>query len=573
MRAPPAVSLVVWSVTALAVALGVGSARAATIRVTNTSDSGPGSLRSVIAAAKAGDVVVVPAGHYLLTSGEIKIPSSITVHGAGRSTVIDGGGLGRVFLITNATTTPVRFERLEVTGGNVTVPQGASDDGGAAIADAGKGGVSLRFVTVTRNTVTGGNDGTDVGGAIFELRGPVTLVSSRVTDNSLILDGAGDGSGGAGVYNEGSALLSLTRTSMTGNTVSGLAGGIDDGGGAIFDASAARKLSVSISGGSLSGNHVSLTGSNGDSGGGAIYSGGADVRITGATLNSNSATLSGLGDVYENGGGAIYFNGTNLTLKSDTLDRNSASNSGAWDSGGGAIFIENASMSLTASTVSQNKATITDNAGGGGGGAIYNDGEVGDVVTLLNDTISDNTLRSAKGRSRYANIGGGAIHNGYSATATFSFVTLARNRSNRMGGAIINTDKLFGSVILRGTLITGNSAPSCVGRFRTGGYNLQSATRSTCGLTGANDRVGVNPLVAPLANNGGRAPTQALLPGSPAIDTIPLAQCIAISGARVTFDERGIERPQGAGCDIGAYEAVPANAALTPRRESVRATP
>jgi hypothetical protein len=60
-----------------------------------------------------------------------------------------------------------------------------------------------------------------------------------------------------------------------------------------------------------------------------------------------------------------------------------------------------------------------------------------------------------------------------------------------------------------------------------------------------------DPLLGPLQNNGGPTLTHALLAGSPAIDAVPLADC---SG--VTDDQRGVLRPQGPACDIGAFELV-----------------
>ena len=61
------------------------------------------------------------------------------------------------------------------------------------------------------------------------------------------------------------------------------------------------------------------------------------------------------------------------------------------------------------------------------------------------------------------------------------------------------------------------------------------------------DLFNMNPLLGPLRDNGGPTPTQALLPGSPAIDHGDDAGC-------PTADQRGVPRPRGAACDIGAYE-------------------
>ena len=64
-------------------------------------------------------------------------------------------------------------------------------------------------------------------------------------------------------------------------------------------------------------------------------------------------------------------------------------------------------------------------------------------------------------------------------------------------------------------------------------------------------RIFLDPLLGPLQDNGGPTFTHALLPGSPAIDHIPAENC------EVTTDQRGVARPQGAACDIGAYELEP----------------
>jgi len=66
--------------------------------------------------------------------------------------------------------------------------------------------------------------------------------------------------------------------------------------------------------------------------------------------------------------------------------------------------------------------------------------------------------------------------------------------------------------------------------------------------------VNTAPLLGPLADNGGPTWTHALLAGSPAIDAADDAACVAppINGV----DQRGVARPQGVGCDVGAFERV-----------------
>ena len=71
----------------------------------------------------------------------------------------------------------------------------------------------------------------------------------------------------------------------------------------------------------------------------------------------------------------------------------------------------------------------------------------------------------------------------------------------------------------------------------------------SCGAA-AGDQTFTDPVLGPLADNGGPTLTHALLAGSPAIDAADAASCSAT-------DQRGVARPQGAGCDVGAFELVP----------------
>src|ERR1700761_3963579 len=80
----------------VAALLGPGIAAAGTIRVANTNDTGPGSLRQAIADAAPGDTIVVPGGTYTLTSGALAIAKSLTISGAGASrTTISNGATDR----------------------------------------------------------------------------------------------------------------------------------------------------------------------------------------------------------------------------------------------------------------------------------------------------------------------------------------------------------------------------------------------------------------------------------------------------------------------------------------------
>jgi hypothetical protein len=112
------------------------------------------------------------------------------------------------------------------------------------------------------------------------------------------------------------------------------------------------------------------------------------------------------------------------------------------------------------------------------------------------------------------------------------------------GGGIFN----WGSLTLSNTIVANQSGGGdCFipPDITSNGHNLESGT--SCGFTGTGDLQNANPLLGALADNGGPTQNMALLPGSPAID---------VGSCEQTTDQRGIARPQGATCDIGAYERL-----------------
>ena len=117
------------------------------------------------------------------------------------------------------------------------------------------------------------------------------------------------------------------------------------------------------------------------------------------------------------------------------------------------------------------------------------------------------------------------------------------------------------SADLRNTIVAGNQTADCHNFFNgisSLGYNLLGADNG-CPADGIGDLT-VEPdavfatVLGPLQNNGGPTETHALLPGSLSIDAIPIENCVDPDGAPITTDQRGLSRPQGPACDIGAYE-------------------
>jgi len=246
---------------------------------------------------------------------------------------------------------------------------------------------------------------------------------------------------------------------------------------------------------------------------------------TGVTVSiSGISIINGSSD--SNSGGGIYNDGT-LTLTDCTVSSNTAPiyGGGIYNHGSGAL-------NIYSSTISGNTTTNSGSAGGG----IYNSG----TVSMWNSTVSGNT-------SDY----GGGIYNNTS--ITLSQCTVSSNTATYYGGGIWNG----ANSDLKSTIVADNTAPigpDFDNALDSYGYNLIEDVKD-CTITeivnSGTDLTGVTPNLGPLRNNGGSTQTHALLSGSPTIDA---GDCTDKDGNPVTTDQRGVKRPQGSQCDIGAYE-------------------
>jgi CSLREA domain-containing protein len=248
-------------------------------------------------------------------------------------------------------------------------------------------------------------------------------------------------------------------------------------------------------------------------------------------------------------GGAIRNNG-DLTLLRTLLTGNSSVAGTAGAGRGGAIVSEGPGASLTITD-----STIADNTAQGAGGGIA----AGADVSLANVTITGNRTT--------ADLGGGLyflsdIH------GTVNNATIAGNSAAVKGGGILVETILFIGVLpkVSNSILAGNTAPvgpDCAGGLESS-YNLVGNGADCPGPSAAShDKVGTpaSPLDAKLgalAGNGGPTPTLALLAGSPALDAGNPAPPGSGAGACVATDQRGVRRPGGAVCDLGAFEATAA---------------
>jgi len=283
----------------------------------------------------------------------------------------------------------------------------------------------------------------------------------------------------------------------------------------------------------VSGNHASRV---------FEIAGGVTAMISGLTISDGNASSGNNG----NNGGGIFNQGT-LTLTNIVLSGNSALG------GGGGLYSQG--------TFTIINSTISGNSGGGGGGGIN---------SLGTDTIIGSTLSGNSGDS-----GGGGIFKATANTLTIINSTLSGNSTGGSGGGI----NIFnGTVKISFTTLSGNSAAAGGGIFSStttfiknsifanspsGGNFLNAGTANTSGVNYSTDNsfagfTQVTPAqlnLGPLQDNGGLTQTHALQPGSVAIDAAPT--CTDVDGNPVNTDQRGVGRPQGSACDVGAFEFVP----------------
>lgn len=246
--------------------------------------------------------------------------------------------------------------------------------------------------------------------------------------------------------------------------------------------------------------------------GGAIYNQGT-LALTNCGLVNNRAG---------NNGGALYNHFSQLDVRGVRFQANSA---GYW---GGAIATYDGALTVADSHFAANSA------GYWGGAVLVNAGE----HVVGNATFTENSAGYSGG--------GMAVLGG---VLTAANVTFAGN-SAFTGGAVSNQS---GLLMLRNAIVSDSRAGgNCAGVITNGGANLESS--ATCGFGVANgSQSNIDPMLAPLDDYGGDTYTYALLPGSPAIDAGDAATCAAAPVDN--HDQRGVVRPQGAACDIGAFES------------------
>lgn len=523
--------------TALGVLGSAGVASAATFTVNDTTDAplatststacssthgGTCTLRAAVQAADntgGANTIVVPAGTYTYTippasSTDVNDPATgdldvlntngstggvqLTVTGAGSgSTIIDPNHLDRAFSVDQTTSS------LSISG--VTI------ENGTAVTREGSSAYPYSTCDYSYYSYT-------CGGAIYSV-GPLTL-SSDVT-----LSGNHADYGGA-VTNDyagtGANSLRVADATFTGNTATYEGGGLyQDSGSSVNLVSSTFKGNSSDSGGAISDEYSSSFSSSQN-----LFTG-------------NTATTSGNTGAANGYGGAMYLDscGNTYVVNHSEFDTNTAGY-------GGAVEWYCGNLSSDGSSMISNTAT-TD------GGAVYADS--GGFLALTNATIDKNTAAY-----------GGGFYVTYSMPSDMINDTLYQNGAAAagQGGGMYGTHYISAYTVgVENTVVAGSTGGDCgdsgsssqVPASADAGYNMDSD--GSC-FNGSTDKK-ATPLLGASASNGGpvagssgnteQIQTNAELAGSPTIDAGTDSNCPAT-------DARGVARPQGASCDIGAFE-------------------
>ncbi len=367
--------------------------------------------------------------------------------------------------------------------------------------------------------------------------------------------------------------LTLRNVTLTGGKVS--AGDASpNGGGIAFDCDRDIRCNWTLI-------NTTVRDNQAEAGGGIDYycsaGGGGALLIQDSVLRHNQATSVG--------GGLVYWTDEDSQACSVTLNRTVVAENQAQDGGG--LRILRPRVTISDSTIRNNRAT----GAGGGIMARISDGYID--MTVLRSTISGNQAGVSGGGAyldspnqtfdiRFVNstFSGNSVTNGnggglYLAETEGSLQialvnsTVAQNSAGQGGGVHIfdraEAPAYYTSTLrLTNSIIAANQGNDCAGEVATGvnfsgqrvlsfGHNLDSdGTCLPTTVRQASDLPNGAANLGPLADNGGPTETHALLAGSQALAAADNAVCAAqpVNNS----DQRGVARPQGAGCDIGAYE-------------------
>ncbi len=525
--------------------------------MTNTNDTGAGSLREAISGAVSGDTIAFSSdvlGTITLTTGQIEIDQSLTITGPGAANLTLRGVDDRMFRIgATDNAIDVTIEGLRFLRGK------AASDGGGAIWSTQDLGQTLTVKNSVFERNAGSSAGSLYGGAILLFDDAAMVISG-----STFTDNATDDEGGA-IAHYSTSPITITDSTFARNVTANLGGaislwgdgtpsgesvienttfqnnssGADGDGGAIWMDADIAPLTVSDS--------TFLRNSAGEDEGGAIYhSTDAALAVENTEFVGNTAA----------DGGAVYSEAGDLTITDSLFEGNAAANNGAAldrDADGllaisGTVFRanntaeDNGILNIEWGDAVISDSAIVENTGGDDNGSAGISWESSGTLDISNVTIADNVAEESDAGIFYADSG----------TVNLDSVTVARNVSATGVAGIFNDGAII--VNVTNSIIAGNHSGTgdddCSGTLTfAGGDNtsiLGVDNGCAAGDTPKSGDAGLDPLRASNRTDGkGVTWIVPLEAGSPALD----------SGATtLTTDQRGVSRPQGSAPDIGAVE-------------------
>lgn len=463
------------------------------------------------------DAALAGGGTVTFNCGPIPVTITLTTQKEiGQTTIIDGKGL---ITLSGGGTTRHFFVmpdgNLSLIG--LTLAHGAAtneiEGQGGAIFN--HGGPTVSGCLFYSNEAPGSTAGAILNTAIANISGSMFIendagggFAGAIANSGTMTISDCDFNSNRGYYLGGAVTntgtLSISGSDFSDNRSSTYGGAIGGRGSVmIVDTTFSGNIgAIWMDEGTLDVSRTRFTGNTASGDGGAIFTGG-DLTVSHSTFSGNSAGSDG---------GAIFATG-DVAVSDSTFSGNTA----AEQAGG---IYSSGTLAITGTTFMANSAVA------GAGGGLYSTG--GSTVTVTNSTFSGNSAGTD---------GGGMVANGMGS------VTNCTLYGNEAGGLV--NGGVFAQLTMRNTILAGNEPYNCSGPITSMGHNLES--RDTCGLDANGDLVNRNPLLGPLADNGGPTFTHALLTGSPAIEHGSNEGC-------PTTDQRGVPRPLLRICDIGAYE-------------------
>ncbi|MEW6641738.1 MAG: autotransporter domain-containing protein [Pseudomonadota bacterium] len=353
-----------------------GEARAATLLVTSTADSGAGTLRAAMTNAESGDTIVFQVGGTVTLTSELPvITKNLTIDGNGNHPIISGGGSYRPFFIGNAGTTgttyAVTLENLTIAGSKAQGGSGIDGGGGGAglggaVFVSSNGALTLSNVSFSGNQASGGQGGgftNNLAGGGGGMGGNGGSSSSSVGNGGGGLavgsnSTSGQGTNGGGT-NGGAGSAPTSGAAVGGN--GGFGGGGGGAGGISPDTAVGGRGGFGGGGGGASAHQLAAAGAGGYGGGGGAASAGGGEPTSGGQ--------GGFG-----GGGGSGYNSGSVSAGQGGFGGGAAhaNSGGSIDGGGGGLGAGGAVYVQAGGTVTVNGALgINGNGvkGGAGGGS------------------------------------------------------------------------------------------------------------------------------------------------------------------------------------------------------------